>query len=206
MAAIKSGARPRLKFAATLAPNLSSNPAPRLAWQARRLLRQAGPGAVAGVACALLAVLAQWHATQLDLRQTALTRQLNAAARAAAMPHAPAPTAAGGVAAFYAYLPAHELIPDQLKELVKVAQQSGIALNKAEYKPEMDGKAGFLRYRITLPVKADYASVQGFIINALQALPTLTLDSVAFKREQIESGDVEARIQFVLLVRQEGRR
>ncbi|NVD69239.1 type 4a pilus biogenesis protein PilO [Duganella sp. BJB1802] len=198
MAAIKSGAQPKLK----LAPNL----APRLAWQTRRLLRQAGPGAVAGIACALLAVLAQWHATQLDQRQATLTRQLNAAARAAAAPHTPAPTAAGGVAAFYAYLPAHEAIPDQLKELVKVAQQSGIALNKAEYKPEMDTKAGFLRYRITLPVKADYASVQTFIIGALQALPTLTLDSVAFKREQIESGEIDARIQFVLLVRQEARR
>ncbi|MCU6496447.1 type 4a pilus biogenesis protein PilO [Rugamonas sp. A1-17] len=197
MAAIKSGALPKLK----LAPNL----APRLAWQTRRLLRQTGPGAVAGIACALLAVLAQWHATQLDQSQATLTRQLNAAARAA-VPHTPAPTAAGGVAAFYAYLPAHDAIPDQLKELVKVAQQSGIALTKAEYKPEMDAKAGFLRYRITLPVKADYASVQAFIIGALQALPTLTLDSVAFKREQIESGEIDARIQFVLLVRQEARR
>lgn len=198
MAAMKSGALPKLKPA----PNL----VPRLAWQTRRLLRQMGPGAVAGIACALLAVLAQWHATQLDQRQTTLTQQLNAAARAAALPHPAAPTAAGGVAAFYAYLPAHDMIPDQLKELVRVAQQSGIALNKAEYKPEMDSKAGFLRYRITLPVKSDYASVQGFIIGALQALPTLTLDSVAFKREQIESGDIEARIQFVLLVRQETRR
>ncbi|CAN7724186.1 hypothetical protein [Duganella sp. LjRoot269] len=201
MAAIRSGALPKLKLA--VPPNL----VPRVAWQARRLLRQCGPGAVGGVACLLLAVLAQWHATQLDQRQIALTRQLNAAARAAATPHAPVATAAGGVAAFYAYLPAHDAIPDQLKELVRVAQQSGIALNKAEYKAEQDGKAGFLRYRITLPIKADYASTQGFIINALQALPTLTLESVAFKREQIEAGDVETRIQFVLLVRrQEDRR
>jgi hypothetical protein len=198
MAAIR--ALPKLKLAVT--PNL----APRLAWQMRRLLRQCGPGAVAGLTCLLLAALAQWQALQLDQRQAILTRQLNAAARAAAAPHTPIVTAASGVSAFYAYLPAHDAIPDQLKELVRVAQQSGIALNKAEYKAEQDSKAGFLRYRITLPVKADYASTQGFIINALQTLPTLTLESVAFKREQIEAGDVEARIQFVLLVRRQEER
>jgi hypothetical protein len=33
-------------------------------------------------------------------------------------------------------------------------------------------------------------------------MPTLTLDSVAFKRERADSGETEARIQFVLLVRE----
>jgi Tfp pilus assembly protein PilO len=176
-------------------------------WQGRRLARRVGAGAIAGAACLVLAMLASWHGTQLEQRQLALSRQLNAAARAAALPRVQAPTAAGGVAAFYAYLPAHEAIPDQLKELVRVAQQSGITLAKAEYKAQQDAKAGFLRYQITLPVKAEYANVQTFIINALQALPTLTLDSVAFKRDQIEAGDIDTRIQFVLLVRrQEAKR
>jgi hypothetical protein len=198
MAAVKSG----LQLKPKIAPNL----APRLAWQARRLLRQAGAGAIIGAVCATLALLALWHTSQLDQRQAALARQLNAAVRAAAAPRAPAATEADGVAAFHAYLPPHDAIPDQLKELVRIARQSGIALSKAEYKPEQDDKAGFLRYRITLPVKAEFASVQSFLIDALQALPTLTLESVAFKREQIASGEVEARIQFMLLVRRQERR
>ncbi len=198
MAAIKTSKALQLK----IAPNLPR----RLAWDARRLIRLTGPGAIIGVACALLALLAQWHATQLEQQRIALTAQLNTAARTAATPRAPVVTTASGVAAFFNHLPPHDAIPDQLKELVRVAQQSNIPLAKAEYKPEQDGNAGFLRYRITLPVKADFANVQNFLITALQTLPTLTLESVAFKREQIEAGEVEARIQFVLLVRRQEER
>ena len=187
-----------------LPPNL----APRLIWQGRRQLRRIGAGALAGAACLCLAAAAAWHGRQLDHEQQVLARQLKATARAAAEQAAapPAPTEAGGVAAFHAYLPPHDTIPDLLKDLVQVAQQEGITLAKAEYKPQLDDQAGFLRYQITLPVKADYAHLQSFIINALQTLPTLTLDSVSFKREQIEAGDIEARIQFVLLVRQQEAR
>jgi hypothetical protein len=198
MAAIKTSEVLKLK----IAPNLPR----RLAWEARRTIRLTGTGAVAGIGCALLALLAQWYATQLDQQRTALAAQLDIAARTAAAPKAPVATTASGVAAFFDHLPAHDAIPDQLKELVRVAQQSNIALAKAEYKPEQDGNAGFLRYRITLPVKADFANVQSFLITALQTLPTLTLESVAFKREQIEAGEVEARIQFVLLVRRQEER
>ena len=198
MAAIKTSEVLKLK----LAPNLPR----RLAWEARRMIRLTGSGAAAGIGCALLAVLAQWHATQLEQRRTTLAAQLNIAARTAATPQAPVVTTASGVAAFFDHLPPHDAIPDQLKELVRVAQQNNIPLAKAEYKPEQDGNAGFLRYRITLPVKADFANVQSFLITALQTLPTLTLESVAFKREQIEAGEVEARIQFVLLVRRQEER
>ena len=198
MAAIKTSEVLKLK----LAPNLPR----RLAWEARRMIRLTGSGAVIGIGCALLAVLAQWHATQLEQRRTTLAAQLNIAARTAAAPQAPVVTTASGVAAFFDHLPPHDAIPDQLKELVRVAQQNSIPLAKAEYKPEQDGNAGFLRYRITLPVKADFANVQSFLITALQTLPTLTLESVAFKREQIEAGEVEARIQFVLLVRRQEER
>lgn len=183
-----------------LPPNLSA----RLAWQTRRALRRTGLPAIAGAASLSLAALAYWHGAQLEQRQATLSRQLAVAARAAATPAVPVATEADGVAAFYAYLPAHDTIPDQLSALAKVAQDSGVTLAKAEYKAEQDSQASFLRYQIMLPVRADYASVQNFIVGALQAVPALTLDSVAFKREQIESGEVEARIQFVLLVRLRG--
>lgn len=198
MAAVK----PRMLPPLQLPPNLGA----RLLWQTRRQLRRIGAAALVGGAGLALAAAAAWHSQHLNQQQQRLTRQVAAAARAAAQPTAPAPTEASSIAAFRAYLPAHDTIPDQLKELVAVARQHGITLTKAEYKPQQDDKAGFLRYQITLPVKADYARLQGFIINALQTLPTLTLDSVGFKRDQIESGEIEARIQFVLLVRQQEAR
>ena len=177
----------------------------RLAWQARRLWRRLGWSAGAGAAALALAALALQQSGALLARQQVLAAQLAAAAKVAAtLAATPAPAVpddADGVAAFYAYLPAHDSIPDQLKELVEVAGKSGVTLAKAEYKPQSDNNAAFLRYQISLPVKAEYANVQSFIVGALQALPTLTLESVLFKREQIEAGEVEARIQFVLLVK-----
>lgn len=182
---------------------LVQRPLAKLLWQSRRLLRQLGPAAGAGIACALLALLAQWHALQLQQQQQDLLRQLKSAASATAPPSPKVADSASSIAAFYAYLPEHAAIPDQLRQLVEIADSHGIALSKAEYKAEADSRADFLRYRITLPIRADYASAQDFLMHALQAMPTLTLESVAFKRTQIEAGEVEARIQLLLLVRQE---
>lgn len=194
MAAIKSSL-------AVKTARLSGHPGPRLAWQARRLWRRLGWPVALGAAALALAALALQQSGVLLERQQVLARQLAAAAKLAATPAPALADDADGIAAFYAYLPAHDSIPDQLKDLVEVARNSGVTLAKAEYKPQIENNAAFLRYQITLPVKAEYANVQSFIIGALKALPTLTLESVLFKREQIEAGEVEARIQFVLLVK-----
>ena len=186
--------------------HLPANLVPRLLWLAKRMARRLGAGALAGTAALALAALALWHGAALEQHKLTLARQLERAARAAAQPVAQPPSDAGAVAAFHAYLPAHDMIPDQLKELVNVAQANGVTLAKADYKAQAEPRGGFTRYQITLPIKADYAKVQAFILAALQALPTLTLDSVAFRREQIEAGEVEARVQFQLLVRQRGGR
>jgi Tfp pilus assembly protein PilO len=174
----------------------------RLGWEMRRFGRRLGPGALVGSCLLALAGAAAWQSHAMAQRQQLLALQVSAARSARPQPLADAPgDAARQLAAFYAYLPAHENIPELLKQLVAVAEKNGVTLAKADYKPQPEDNADFMRYQVTLPIKADYARVQGFIVGALHALPTLTLDSVTFKREQIETGEVEARVQFNLLVR-----
>lgn len=200
MAAIK----PVLKAGTPVArARLQLHMPPRLAWEAARLWRMLGWPSAIGAACLALAAFAVQQGDALGTRQQQLAAQLATAARQAALPPAPVTldADADSLAAFHAYLPAHDSIPDQLKALLEVAQKSGVTLAKADYKPQEDGNTAFLRYQITLPVKAEYAQLQTFIVDALQALPTLTLDSVLFKREQIEAGEIDARIQFILLVK-----
>lgn len=200
MAAIK----PVLKAGAPVArPRLQLRMPPRLQWEAQRLWRTLGWPCAIGAACLALAAFAVQQGDALAARQQQLAAQLAAAARQSALPPAPITldADADSLGAFHAYLPAHDSIPDQLKALLEVAQKSGVTLAKADYKPQEDGNTAFLRYQITLPVKAEYAQLQAFIVDALQALPTLTLDSVLFKREQIEAGEIDARIQFILLVK-----
>ena len=200
MAAIK----PVFKAGTPVArPRLQLRMPPRLAWEAQRLGRTLGWPSALGAACLALAAFAMQQGDALAERQQQLAAQLATAARQSALPQ-PAITLdadADSLAAFHAYLPAHDSIPDQLKALLEVAQKSGVTLAKADYKPQEDGNTAFLRYQIILPVKAEYAQLQTFIVDALQALPTLTLDSVLFKREQIEAGEIDARIQFILLVK-----
>ena len=199
MAPMKTGAAPRMA--------LPAQAGPRLAWECKRLWRKTGRAAAIGIAALSAALLAQWHAAGMHEHELALRRQLASAGRAAAQAQAPIPTAADGQDAFYAHLPTHAAIPDQLQTLVDIAARHKVPLAKAEYKAQAEPRADFMHYQINLPVKAEYTSVQAFMLEALQALPALTLDSVAFKRERIDSGDTEARIQFVLLVRKaEGAR
>ncbi|MDZ5632127.1 type 4a pilus biogenesis protein PilO [Janthinobacterium sp. GMG1] len=176
---------------------------PRLAWEASRLWRTLGWPCALGAAGLALTAFAVQQGDALARHQQQLRAQLAIMAKQAALPPAPITldADADSLAAFHAYLPAHDSIPDQLKALLEVAQKSGVTLAKADYKPQEDGNTAFLRYQITLPVKAEYAQLQTFIVDALQALPTLTLDSVLFKREQIEAGEIDARIQFILLVK-----
>ena len=200
MAAIK----PVFKAGAPVArPRLQLRMPPRLAWEAQRLWHMLGWPSAIGATCLALAAFAVQQGDALGTRQQQLAAQLATAARQAALPPTPVTldADADSLAAFHAYLPAHDSIPDQLKALLEVAQKSGVTLAKADYKPQEDGNTAFLRYQITLPVKAEYAQLQTFIVDALQALPTLTLDSVLFKREQIEAGEIDARIQFILLVK-----
>ncbi|MES2151611.1 MAG: hypothetical protein V4508_17675 [Pseudomonadota bacterium] len=173
----------------------------RLKWEARRL----GWAAAVGAAALALAAFGGWQSQLETQRQRMLATQLANALAPHQAPQAEAPDAARRIAAFNAFLPPHEALPELLKKLVGVAADNGITLAKADYKAQPEDGADFLRYQITLPLKADFARIQAFTVGALRALPTLTLETVAFKREQIGNGEVEARIQLSLLLRKPKR-
>lgn len=175
----------------------------RLNWEARRLALRFGWAGMAGAAALAFSLLALWQVQQLRQREAQLQVRLRQAqqGKPVVAPVDSTADAARQVAAFYVYLPRHETIPDQLKQLLAIASKNGVVLAKADYKAQPEENADFLRYQITLPIKADHARVQSFILAALLGLPTLTLDSVTFKRSTPEAAEVEARVQFILLVR-----
>jgi hypothetical protein len=180
----------------------------RLNWEARRLALRFGWVSLASAAAFVFSVLAVWQGQQLKQREAQLQVQLRQVQQGKPVvpPVDSTADAARKVAAFYAYLPRHEMIPDQLKQLLAIASKNGVVLAKADYKAQAEENADFLRYQIILPIKADHARVQAFILAALHGLPTLTLDSVTFKRNTPDAADVEARVQFILLVRKAASR
>jgi len=183
---------------------LNGNISGRIVWESRRIGRRLGWSLIVAIACLCLATLAAWRTYHLSQQQDLLKKQLQVMqSRAADRPtnETAVQDVAGQLTAFYAYLPEHDEIPDLLKHLMNIAGKNGVVLSQGEYKPQPEPNADFMRYQIALPVKASYPSLQNFMVNALQDLPTLTLESVLFKRETIESGEVEAKINFILLVK-----
>jgi hypothetical protein len=102
---------------------------------------------------------------------------------------------------FQNYLLPHGDIPDTLRDLIMLAQDQQLLLARGEYKSQVDARGQFLRYQMTLPVQGDAKAVEKFILSALAQHKTLSLDSVQFKRERIESKDVEAKIEWTLLTK-----
>lgn len=173
-------------------------------WQARRLARRAGwPAWVAAVLLAAAAVL---HAQAAAYRAESGALRAEAA-RLAARPGAPEAAAADGnaarLAAFYERLPRQSEIAPQLKRLFAVADQNDIQLAQGEYRPQADREARVIRYGITLPVRGEARAIQSFILGALAEAPALGLEGVSFRRESERSGEIEARVRFVLIAKGE---
>ncbi|SEL57581.1 hypothetical protein SAMN05216359_111110 [Roseateles sp. YR242] len=180
-----------------------------VAWEVKRLarvvLRRAGvPGVVAagGLVVAIAAVWVDQHsiavlsnlqhqlvrtqADSVDIRNVAARPQDDGRQRLAAFDHA---------------LPAHDEIPQAVGELLMLAENENLLVDKGDYRLQLDPQGGFVRYRMTLPVKGDASAVRRFILASLRGQRTLALESVQFKREGAGSRALEARIQWVLLAR-----
>lgn len=103
--------------------------------------------------------------------------------------------------AFDAALLSEESVPDVLQDLIAKAEAHRLLLARGEYAQENDVQGGFLRWRMTLPLKGEAESIHAFLLAALQAHRSLALESVQFKRERVDAKIVEARVQWVLFVR-----
>ena len=171
-----------------------------------RLQRWAGmPGA--GPLLLLLALASLVAAAAWWLRAGDLLDSVRAAQRGA-VPAARMPDVADQrqrLAQFQARLPAADDVPQVVQALFDTAEGQGLRLVRGSYRLQSDTAARFARYRMNLPVRGEPARVQRFIEAALLAWPTLAVESIQFKRDAGAEHVLEARIQWVLFVRAEGR-
>lgn len=180
----------------------------RASWEMRRLacgfMRRYGPAGWVVLACLITGALAL-AAEQRELRVlTDTTAQLVVEQRRVPHQRLSEPIEDDGRARlrqFEAQLLAHEDIPHVVRDLMILADEAGLSIVRGEYRPQADVQGGFLRYRMTLPVRGEAQAVYGYIQAALNGQRMLALESVQFKRESIDAPDVEARIQWVVLTR-----
>lgn len=178
----------------------------RINWATRRsarvLLRRLGMAGLLTLLFATVTLVAWWSARQSESALTLLSdRRAELVARPAAKTLPMVDDDASRIADFHRYLVAAEDIPAVVQDLIGLAQQQGLRLHRGDYRVQADAQGGFLRYRMILPVRGSAKAVHGFMLAALGANKTLALESVQFKRDQIASDQIEARIQWTLLAR-----
>ncbi len=177
----------------------------RWQWWTRRTLERAGPVAIAAGVVGLL-TLAAWivparsisaEARALALDNDAMQRRPVAAARASSMPT----DTQGQLDAFESGFPDQKALVASYARLWELARRHGVSLRQAEFKLTGVDQDEFQRYAIRLPVTADYASLRGFVLDALGEFPSLALEEMNLRREDSKSLQLDAHVNFVLFVR-----
>lgn len=100
--------------------------------------------------------------------------------------------------AFDDYLLPHQDIPAVVQEVLRLAEKEGVSIQRGEYRPQVENAGGFLRYHMTLPVNGPARAIHQFMQAVLLSQKNIALENVQFKRERIDSPEIEVRIQWVL--------
>lgn len=103
--------------------------------------------------------------------------------------------------AFEDYLLPSEEIPKTVKELLELSETLQLNVSKGDYRIQKDIAGGFMRYRISYPIRGKASVVNRYMEMALFKHKTLALESVHFKREKIEAIEIEARMNWVIFTR-----
>ncbi len=99
---------------------------------------------------------------------------------------------------FYRSFPQDKDLPQCMEKIFATAQDHGIELEQGEYKVTRESSNGLVRFQMTFPVKADYPQIRKFLSSLKADIPTLSLQQVQFKRQQVGDAMVEANIKLVL--------
>ncbi|WP_241024625.1 hypothetical protein [Burkholderia sp. Ac-20365] len=162
--------------------------------------------AVAMLAGALVVAAALLWLALLPALASRIDQQTRAVARARNAPppkpvvSAPA-LAAARLSAFYAALGDAAHSEQIVAHLFDAADETGVTLDKAEYKPARDAAGRFDTYTIVLPVKGDYARLRRFCEQVLLRVPYAALDDMRFRRSSANDAAVEASLRFTVFLR-----
>ncbi|WP_093560017.1 hypothetical protein [Pseudoduganella namucuonensis] len=170
--------------------------------RARLAAVRVGPAAcLAAVLCLVGAAGLAWLAPQrakLQAERQRLEQQRQRPAAPGTLVSAPPPSANENMAGFYAALGERRHAEQHVKVLFGLAAKAGLSLRQGEYKFGYDKASRVSTYQIVLPVKGGYNAIWQFSLEALRALPFASLDDIAFRRENINDAQVEARVRLTL--------
>lgn len=172
------------------------------------VLRSLGIPGVLGLALAVLALVLGVSTllparAKLDRERQELVELRAAKGSFGAASAAKAATPQDQLNQFYALFPGQSTAAATLDKVYAAAAANSIALPRGEYALTQEPKTQLAQYRMVLPVRGSYEQIRGFLAAALQAVPTLSLDDIEFRREKIGEAQLEAKIHMTLYLAHE---
>jgi hypothetical protein len=104
-------------------------------------------------------------------------------------------TETNDLSGFYKSFPPQSLVLDITGEFNKVAEQSGMRITQAEYRPNQD-LSGLIRYEVSLSARGTYPQLRSFTAACLTQFPTLSLDALTFSRSTATELAIDAQFRF----------
>jgi Tfp pilus assembly protein PilO len=98
---------------------------------------------------------------------------------------------------FYDVLPTQTEASSKISAILRVATDNGLVINKVEYEQPLSASP-LIQYQIKLPLTGSYMQIRQFINQVLNTLPSIALNDISLKREDIATDLVDAQIQFTL--------
>jgi Tfp pilus assembly protein PilO len=105
------------------------------------------------------------------------------------------------LASFYQTFPAATTAPNLLERIYVVARANNLELLRGDYRIIRSGPSRLARYQLTLPLTGSYPDIRGFLDEVLSAVPTASLDKVAFERQKIGETTVQVTVRLTLYLR-----
>jgi Tfp pilus assembly protein PilO len=167
-----------------------------------RSFRAAGWAGVIGIALAAFAVTFDLTGNRaLEDEADTLRGQHRSLARTQRQRAAPALSGRERLEAFYGGFPAADGLPDLLLRVHGHALARGVTTDKADYRAAPVSGTPLEQVSLELPVRGAYPEIRGWLADVLEHMPEVALDGLAFRRADIGSPELEARVRFIVFLR-----
>lgn len=129
-----------------------------------------------------------------ELRQRAAARQH---AGIQALEHSPQ----AQLRRFYEQLPEETASTTLLAELLTLAVDNSLQIDKADYALQAQPAADYFRYQITLPLHGRYVDIRRFSSQVLNRLPSAALTEISLQSTDAAATEIDARLRFTVFLR-----
>lgn len=149
---------------------------------------------LAFVAVTLFIVVAVWLRAQFAFLASANAEFERDARGSGAVTAVAVPPLAG----FRQALVMQEATPTQLRVIHQKASELGLQPGQLDMRRQQDAAGIFSQLQVSLPLKGNYLAIKRFCGDVLEHMPSVSIDQITIKRDDAQTGVVDAQIALSL--------